>query len=215
MGGSESKGDKAPPKEDKVAPRPGKMEKMYERALREQKEREARGGDDKDEPGSSMRNGRGQIYNPQTGKWSELQPAQTQGRPHSSGSAEGTPTYEVKTFPSGNRYEGTWLNGKYHGKGVLKYADGRKYDGEWFNGVTHGKGHFHYSNGDQYVGEYRAGQQHGQGRFVWKNGDLYVGGWQKGKRHGKGKLSKVNGDGFNGMWKDGHPDMQILKNVHR
>lgn len=104
------------------------MEKMYERALREQKEREARGGDDKDEPGSSMRNGRsvgsmcvdatrmttivndvdgcrGQIYNPQTGKWSELQPAQTQGRPHSSGSAEGTPTYEVKTFPSGNRYE--------------------------------------------------------------------------------------------------------------
>ena len=32
---------------------------------------------------------------------------------------------------SGNKYEGEWLKGVYHGRGKLTYADGRKYDGEW------------------------------------------------------------------------------------
>eukprot|EP00960_Hanusia_phi_P066417 766393-Hanusia_phi.AAC.18 len=68
--------------------------------------------------------------------------------------------YAVKTFPSGNKYEGEWKDGKYHGKGKLIYADGRQYEGDWFQGVlvNHGKGSFLYANGDRYVGEYKVGR---------------------------------------------------------
>ena len=35
---------------------------------------------------------------------------------------------------SGNKYEGEWLKGVYHGRGKLTYADGRKYEGWWYRG---------------------------------------------------------------------------------
>mmetsp|Transcript_15871 Transcript_15871/g.36285 ORF Transcript_15871/g.36285 Transcript_15871/m.36285 type:complete len:204 (-) Transcript_15871:808-1419(-) len=151
---------------------------------------------------------KGRVFDPLTGRWKE-NPNPKRGDSHSSDG------YAVKTFPSGNKYEGEWKDGKYHGKGKLIYADGRQYEGDWFQGVNHGKGSFLYANGDRYVGEYKGGKQHGQGKFLWKNGDKYIGQWQNGKRHGKGELMKINGDGFKGMWTDGHPDMQLLKNVHR
>jgi hypothetical protein len=35
-------------------------------------------------------------------------------------------------YPSGNWYEGEWMNGKRHGKGLMVWADrGEQYQGEW------------------------------------------------------------------------------------
>jgi hypothetical protein len=36
-----------------------------------------------------------------------------------------------ETFPSGDVYQGEWLNDLKEGQGVLKYADGHIYDGTW------------------------------------------------------------------------------------
>jgi hypothetical protein len=183
----------------------------YERALAAQRAAVAAGRNpDEDFETQGTGRGPGTVFNPQTG--SELAVPRRETRSHA---RNDTQHFEAKTFPSGNKYEGEWLRGVYHGRGKLHYADGRNYDGEWCEGVMHGKGHFAYANGDQYMGEYRAGQQEGQGRFVWRNGDIYAGEWHQGKRHGKGNLTKVNGDGFKGYWTKGHPDMQLFKNPHR
>ena len=34
----------------------------------------------------------------------------------------------------GRKYEGSWLNGKQHGKGVFTKASGEQKEGEWFEG---------------------------------------------------------------------------------
>ena len=44
------------------------------------------------------------------------------------------------SWPSGETYIGTFLNGKYHGHGTLKLPDESKYIGCFFNGVPHGQG---------------------------------------------------------------------------
>ena len=31
----------------------------------------------------------------------------------------------------GDRYEGEWKDGKYHGKGEYFHADGAQYNGDW------------------------------------------------------------------------------------
>lgn len=40
----------------------------------------------------------------------------------------------VYLWPSGNRYEGAWKNGKEHGSGVLTLFDGGVFDLEYKNG---------------------------------------------------------------------------------
>ena len=37
-------------------------------------------------------------------------------------------------------YEGEWKNGRYHGNGLLVFADGSSYNGEFLDGVAHGNG---------------------------------------------------------------------------
>lgn len=42
------------------------------------------------------------------------------------------------TWPDGNRYEGEYLNGLKHGKGVFFFANGKIFKGRWKNGHKHG-----------------------------------------------------------------------------
>lgn len=47
------------------------------------------------------------------------------------------------TYPNGDRYNGEWMNGQRHGRGVCLYAvSGDKHDGEWCSDVPHGEGSF-------------------------------------------------------------------------
>jgi hypothetical protein len=34
-------------------------------------------------------------------------------------------------FPDGSSFDGGWVKGKYHGKGIYTTKNGAKYDGEW------------------------------------------------------------------------------------
>jgi hypothetical protein len=52
------------------------------------------------------------------------------------------------------KYDGEWIEGKMHGRGVYHYSDGTIYDGAWLDGKMHGKGSFLYPNGNRYEGEF-------------------------------------------------------------
>ena len=42
------------------------------------------------------------------------------------------------TYPSGAKYEGTYLNNNKHGQGVYTYSNGTIENGEWKNGKLNG-----------------------------------------------------------------------------
>lgn len=73
----------------------------------------------------------------------------------------------------GVRYEGEWLDGESHGKGVYYYADGSYYDGSWVVGKMTGKGTFVYANGNRYTGDFLNDFKDGTGTLLCPNGEKY------------------------------------------
>mmetsp|Transcript_12700 Transcript_12700/g.19046 ORF Transcript_12700/g.19046 Transcript_12700/m.19046 type:complete len:659 (-) Transcript_12700:229-2205(-) len=119
---------------------------------------------------------------------------------------------EVDEF--GNVYKGDVLNGKFHGKGTLLYAEsGDVYHGDFENGVPHGSGKFLRDGGKTgvkdgvYEGLWNNGvlQQvkKGRAKIALDNGDVYEGGFHHWKRHGMGKLIQNDGEVYDGQWKEG------------
>ncbi|KAM3127088.1 hypothetical protein pb186bvf_020824 [Paramecium bursaria] len=99
----------------------------------------------------------------------------------------GTYIYENSFF----RYEGEWLNGVKHGRGVLKMNDGSYYEGQFQNGEIEGDGRFVYQNGSQYEGNFHRGEKHGKGRL--DSQDIkYNGDWHLNLMHGEGVLITKN-----------------------
>jgi hypothetical protein len=50
-------------------------------------------------------------------------------------------------LPNGKVYEGEYMDGKPHGRGIMKWRDGREYEGEWKEGKMHGHGKLVTDNG--------------------------------------------------------------------
>ena len=59
------------------------------------------------------------------------------------------------TYLDGEKYEGDWRNGKYHGHGTLTFPDGTKYEGKFKDGKENGQGTYTWSSGSRYVGEWK------------------------------------------------------------
>ncbi|XP_061898936.1 alsin isoform X1 [Entelurus aequoreus] len=107
-------------------------------------------------------------------------------------------------------YEGRWLAGKPHGRGVLKWPDGRSYTGSFKNGLEDGFGEFVAPNktvnkNDHYQGHWKDGKMHGVGTYRYANGEIYDGSFQDGLRHGhgmlrSGKLNTSSPSVFIGQW---------------
>ena len=79
------------------------------------------------------------------------------------------------------KYKGDVVIGRPHGVGTLVYPDGNKYDGEWMNGLFHGQGIYTIaSDGYSYVGDYRIGSLW-NGTMKKKDGtiDYKVVNWKK------------------------------------
>lgn len=96
-------------------------------------------------------------------------------------------TRKTFAFHSGEYYSGDVLpDNTYHGQGCLIRTNGDAYQGHFMNGQPHGKGIMKYGKtGDEYDGEWLDGQHHGQGKFSeTQTGNVYEGGWKEGRRHG-------------------------------
>lgn len=69
----------------------------------------------------------------------------------------------TKTYTDGNKYQGSFKNGKRHGQGKFKWPSGAMYDGTWVDGKREGKGQEILANGTIYVGDFKNDQKDGQG----------------------------------------------------
>ena len=72
----------------------------------------------------------------------------------------------------GNKvYDGPWLDGQFHGEGVLTEND-EEYHGNFFKGWRSGRGYLIYEDGDSYHGQWYLNQRHGKGEMRFANGDI-------------------------------------------
>ncbi|XP_041897353.1 alsin isoform X5 [Corvus kubaryi] len=107
-------------------------------------------------------------------------------------------------------YDGRWLSGKPHGRGILKWADGRMYSGTFRTGLEDGYGEYRVPNKalnkeDHYVGYWKEGKMCGHGVYSYATGEVYEGCFQDNMRHGhgllrSGKLTSSSPSMFIGQW---------------
>ena len=97
---------------------------------------------------------------------------------------------------SGDWYEGGWLHGRMHGRGIMYWAGGNRYAGEYRDNRMHGHGVYSWASGDRYEGEYAGDLRHGKGTLVFASGDHYEGGFLGDEYHGMGKYLYANGDQY-------------------
>ncbi|XP_042314207.1 LOW QUALITY PROTEIN: alsin [Sceloporus undulatus] len=100
-------------------------------------------------------------------------------------------------------YDGRWLSGKPHGRGVLKWADGRMYSGMFRNGLEDG-----YATGEVYEGSFQDNMRHGHGllrsgKLTSTSPSMFIGQWMMDKKTGYGVFDDITrGEKYMGMWQD-------------
>jgi hypothetical protein len=52
-------------------------------------------------------------------------------------------------YSDGGVFEGEWVDGKMHGRGLYTFPNGNKYDGEWRDDFKDGFGTLQYINGER------------------------------------------------------------------
>ncbi|CAM9115659.1 unnamed protein product, partial [Ectocarpus fasciculatus] len=90
-------------------------------------------------------------------------------------------------LPSGDVYEGNFIDEHFFGPGKMKFTDGTEYEGEWHLGRISGYGmlrkpHLKWT----YEGTLDDNQRNGDGINVWDDGAVYVGEWKGDIMEGRG-----------------------------
>ncbi|XP_077435486.1 alsin-like isoform X2 [Vanacampus margaritifer] len=108
------------------------------------------------------------------------------------------------------QYTGSWLAGRVHGRGTMRWQDGRTYTGNFKNGLEDGYGECMIpdkllNKAGCYQGHWRDGKIHGFGIYRYATGEVYEGCFSDGQRHGygmlrSGKLDKTSSGVFIGQW---------------
>jgi len=141
------------------------------------------------------------------------------GQPHGQGSFVST----KEGINKGDRYEGNFVNGLKHGKGIYTWSNGEKFDGQFENnlrveGTYYYKegaifkgtyqndeifyGELKYPSGKIYKGHFKNALFSGEGKFSWDNGDIFEGKFENNLRI-EGTYTHLNGDKFIGKYKNG------------
>ena len=90
-----------------------------------------------------------------------------------------------------------------NGSGAYVWDTGNKYEGSFKNGRRTGQGTFTFASGDTYTGDFLDGKFHGRGRYAYADGDVYDGQWLLGRMNGHGVLKRADGTKQEGEFKDG------------
>lgn len=117
--------------------------------------------------------------------------------------AGASPVIRVVAFPNGDRYEGEFKDGLFHGWGIYTYRTGDRYEGEFAGDLKHGKGTLTYANGDKYMGEFARDMKAGRGTLLFGNGDKYVGAFADDGLTGQGTMIYANSNAYTGEFRNG------------
>ncbi|XP_057708609.1 alsin-like isoform X2 [Corythoichthys intestinalis] len=108
------------------------------------------------------------------------------------------------------QYTGSWLAGRVHGRGTMRWPDGRTYTGNFKNGLEDGYGECMIpdkllNKAGCYQGHWKDGKIHGFGIYRYASGEVYEGCFNEGQRHGygmlrSGKMDKNSSNVFIGQW---------------
>ena len=60
------------------------------------------------------------------------------------------------------------------------YSTGQRYEGEWRDGLFHGRGTFTFQDGTKHAGLWASGKKHGRGSLVTPDGSVFIGEWSRG-----------------------------------
>lgn len=108
----------------------------------------------------------------------------------------------VLEAPSGDRLEGTWMEGLPYDCSGAFTAHGQHYEGSWRKGARHGPGRLRWSSGEEYAGQFEDGLPHGRGTKTTASG-VYAGEWRSGVPHGAGRFTFATGHVVDGTWDEG------------
>jgi len=88
-------------------------------------------------------------------------------------------------------YSGEFRGNTFHGKGTL-FEETSYYQGDFVMGKKHGKGILETNDGSKYKGEFQYDKYHGLGKLIQYNQFIYRGGFYAGEFHGLGVLNFVD-----------------------
>jgi hypothetical protein len=126
----------------------------------------------------------GVTQNPTTIRVCSFESSYTIRKPNISHSSGASSTYQTQTYSNGDSYYGQLSNGRRSGFGTYYFnKEGNKYEGYFANGLFHGSGRYTFKNGSYFVGNYKNDMRDGPGKVynsagiilidgVWSNGNL-------------------------------------------
>jgi hypothetical protein len=109
----------------------------------------------------------------------------------------------IVEFSPNQVFEGSFVDDKKEGFGILSSPDGSTYSGDWSNDLRHGEAVAVSAGGNRYVGTYRFDLRHGQGSYEWTDGSRYEGAWADGEMTGQGTMYYPDGSTQTGLWREG------------
>lgn len=115
-------------------------------------------------------------------------------------------------LPNGEKFIGSFRQGKREGYGEQELPCGAKYKGEFHNDKRHGEGIFTDIGRNVYKGTFFKDWLQGQGTLTYRSGVVYIGNFKYFMKQGKGKLTKPDGTEYSGDFVDDAYDGQGLLN---
>ena len=100
------------------------------------------------------------------------------------------------------RTEGTFVEGRLHGKGRKAYASGELLEGQFYNGYLYGPGVRVYHDGRRFDASFTGGRPMGQGKLTMPDGTVYEGRFWGPMLLGWGVRRSPNGEILAGDWRE-------------
>lgn len=108
--------------------------------------------------------------------------------------------YRMNNF--GVSYEGTWIEGKLEGPGVVTKVNSTV-EANFYRGTPHGQGKETLNTGVVYEGTYKEGKKHGNFTVFYPDGSADTAEFKNSVLHGNGTHRYLDGTKYTGQWRDG------------